>query len=223
MSEVQGQEVTTENLSSVLADCAANQGDDYSPPSHSWGFSAAAVFLREVSGTPLYAAAQGVLAQFMTDGSVSQAQFAASLADPASIPGKAWLAGLARADLDDDTKRDLRAGLGRAVGRGQVPYEERMRAVVGRPGWSSFLSAYALYDHDWFMAHLHELLPAGAKAAEELLFAVAHMNRAEAAKFQKELLDGEGEVDEQARKALVDEVERKLTADEFAPGKTTRW
>ncbi len=223
MPEVQGQEVTLENVKSVLADCAANQGDDYSPPSHSWGYSAGSVFLNEVRGTPLYVAAQAAFAQFMRDGSVQQAQFAASLSDPALIPGDAWFAGLARADLDEDTKRSLRFGLGMAVGRGGVPYEERMRAVVGRPGWSSFMSAYALHDHDWFIAHLHEMLPAGRKAAEELIFAIRDMNRAEAIEFQKELVDGAGELDEQARDVLVKELERKLVADEFTKGTKVRW
>jgi hypothetical protein len=216
MPQVLGTEATRENLYELLSLCAANQPGDHVPDSHAWGFTAASNLLHEAKGSDLYAAAQQVFGEFLKHDTEERARLATSLADPAVLPADAWSVALRRADLSESVKADLRFGLGMAVAAGQVPYDVKLRIVVGRPGWESFRVAFALHDHAWFLEHAVEVLGTGREALANVMPLLRALDQAEATELQRELLAHHALWQDDTAEVLAHQIEDMLAADRFA-------
>lgn len=225
MAMILDTEVTLDNVESVLSWCARNQGDDFAPPSQSWGFSAAAHFLNEVKDSPLYVAAQEAFTRFLREGGEHEARFAASLSNPAFVPADAWSAALKRNDIDEDSKHAMRFSFGMGVQQNRAAYDPRMRDVVGRPGWQSFVGAFAYWDHAWLLDNLAPVLQAGYDSpAATLMYGVRRMNRTEALRFRRELTGRRDQLGDALLDPLLEFIDKMLADDEFQAGDgSIRW
>lgn len=225
MPSIQGSEVTFDNIESMLSRCASNQGGEFRPASESWGLAAAGLFLNEIKESALYVAAQDALAGFLLSGNEDQTRFAASVANPTFVSVETWTAALAREDLDDATREEMRFSLSMAARRSRGAYGSWMRQFVGQSSWDWFMAAYNFWDHDWFMANLPILLAAAdMRPLATFSFSHQHMNRAEALRYRGELAGRREQLGNEFLDPLLAQIDTMLAEDRYLPGDgAIRW
>lgn len=221
--EVLNEVVTSDNLETLLRRCADNLPGDYKPDSHSWGGAAASELLQRLRGTALEGEANRIFERFLTSGSADEARLAQNYVSPSLISVAELERATGRTDLPADVQRGISSALARALAAQPKEFQPRHRALLSQPGSEALVGAVIVADHAWFLAHVQDVLGAGADgASNRLWYGLQALNSAEAARLRDELDGRRAQLGDAYVQALVETIDGEAQDLAARPG-TVRW